>query len=105
MSGTLGLSDSDVGSICTILSQYQDVEEARIFGSRAKGSYKQGSDIDISLNGKNLSLRIAAAIQEKLNEETILPYRFDVLWYESIESEDLREHIDRVGKVLYKKEF
>ncbi|MFZ1977811.1 MAG: nucleotidyltransferase domain-containing protein, partial [Bacteroidota bacterium] len=86
-----------------VLSHHQEVEEARILGSRAKGNFKQGSDVDISLKGNNLSIHIAAAIQEELNEETKMPYQFDVLYYDSIENDDLRKHIDRVGIVFYKK--
>ncbi len=103
MSRQFGLSEEDICTIRAVLSRYQEVEEARILGSRAKGNYKAGSDVDISLKGKDLSIHIAAAIQEELNEETLLPYQFDVLCYDNIESQDLRQHIDRVGKVLYKK--
>jgi predicted nucleotidyltransferase len=103
MSRQFGLSEEDINAIRVVLSRYQEVEEARIMGSRAKGNYKAGSDVDISLKGNTLSINIAAAIQEELNEETLLPYQFDVLCYDSIESKDLRIHIDRVGIVLYRK--
>ncbi len=103
MSSQFGLSEEDIRIIRLVLSKHQEVEEAHILGSRAKGNFKQGSDVDISLKGNNLSVHIAAAIQEELNEETQMPYQFDVLYYDSIENDDLRKHIDRVGIVFYKK--
>ncbi len=73
-----------------------------IFGSRALNTHKKGSDIDIALKGKGLGLA-AATIAGILNEESHLPYFCDVLDYNLIDNEDLRDHIDRVGQQIYKK--
>lgn len=96
-----GLRESDLKAIISIVSEQCEVEYAVIFGSRAKGNYKPGSDIDIALKGEKLTAEITARISYLLNEETNMPYKFDVLNYHSISNHDLVEHIDRVGIVLY----
>lgn len=72
-----------------------------IFGSRAKGNYKPGSDVDIALRGENITLNTVNKISFALNEESNMPYQFDVLNYHSIREPALCEHIDRVGIVCY----
>lgn len=103
MNDVFGLSISDIDVIIGILEAYPEINEVIIFGSRAKETYKKGSDIDIALKGMKLE-PIVSQIAGKLNEETTLPYYFDVVDYESIGSSNLKDHIDRVGIVLYKTE-
>ncbi len=81
---------------------YPAVKEAILFGSRAMGREKIGSDIDIALKGENLE-SLVYEVSGQLNEETPLPYFFDILDFTSITNEDLIEHINRVGKVIYTK--
>ncbi len=103
MKNKLGLVESDLQNVVSVLIQFPEVELASVFGSRVKGNYKNGSDVDIALKGKQLSFMIVARINSILNEETSMPYRFDVLNYETITNNKLKEHIDRVGLVIYNK--
>lgn len=103
MKNKLGLFEADLQNVVSVLIQFPEVELASVFGSRAKGNYKNGSDVDIALKGKQLSFMIVARINSILNEETSMPYRFDVLNYETITNNELKEHIDRVGLVIYNK--
>lgn len=96
-----GLSRNDINEIIALLHQYEEVEQAFIFGSRAKGNFRTGSDVDIALKGKDLTFETVNQISSMLNEETLMPYRFDVINYHTISNQDLIEHIDRVGKLLY----
>ncbi len=96
-----GLQIEDIAAIVSVLVQYPSVQTALIFGSRAKGNYKQGSDVDIALQGEKMSDRVAADVAYQLNEETVMPYVFDVLSYHTIANPDLTAHIDRVGQQLY----
>jgi predicted nucleotidyltransferase len=102
MNEPFGLKKSDIETIVAIMKENEMVEEVLIFGSRAKGTYKNGSDVDLALKGK-LSFTITAHIGFLLNEETNMPYKFDVIDYLSIQNKELTEHIDRVGVVLYKR--
>ncbi len=85
--------------ICGVLKQHPDVQSAVLFGSRAKGTHTERSDVDLALVGEIGPLR-AAAIADKL-EELPLPYRFDVQPLEHIENQMLLEHIARVGIRIY----
>jgi predicted nucleotidyltransferase len=103
--GLFGLKDGDLVSILSIIEKEPEVEEAIIFGSRAKGNYKNGSDIDIALKGTGVNDSTTRAISYMLNEETHMPYQFDVLNYHELGNIDLIEHINRVGICFYKREI
>ncbi|TAK65450.1 MAG: nucleotidyltransferase domain-containing protein [Bacteroidetes bacterium] len=96
-----GLTKRDIEQIIAILHQYTEVDEAYIFGSRAKGNYNTGSDVDIALKGKGLTADMITRLNYLLNEETLMPYYFDVIHYDCIGNKALREHIDRVGEKLF----
>ena len=101
MHSDLGLRESDLKIILDLLQSEKAVEQAIVFGSRAKGNYRNGSDVDIALKGKNLDFRIVSHLSYLLNEETPLPYRFDLLNYQTLNNDALKEHIDRVVKEIY----
>ena len=84
-----------------VFAKYSEVEEVFIFGSRAKGNYKKGSDIDLAIKGKNISESLAGTIRGILEDEVPLPYQFDVVHYASISNPDFISHIDRVGIIFY----
>jgi len=96
-----GLRQPDLDIVLSVLSEFPNIKEAVIFGSRAKGNFRNGSDVDIALKGENINLEIVTTISYKLNEETILPYKFDVLDYQSINNNKLTEHINRKGISFY----
>ncbi|MEB2778996.1 nucleotidyltransferase domain-containing protein [Algoriphagus sp. C2-6-M1] len=103
MKNKFGLLDTDVESIIRTLSSQSRVESAYIFGSRAKGNYKNGSDVDIALKGEKLDFNTVSQISYLLNEETNMPYKFDVLNYHSIKEPTLLKHIDQVGIEVYRR--
>lgn len=97
MKNKFGLFDTDLESIIRILGNQSKVEGALIFGSRAKGNFKTGSDVDIALKGDKLDFDTVSQVSYLLNEETNMPYKFDVLNYHTIKEPELINHIDRVG--------
>ena len=67
-----------------------------LFGSRAKGNAREGSDIDIALKGTDLDSRLLTQIS--MDYDTLnFPWKLDVIIYDQIENPDLKDHIDRVG--------
>lgn len=96
-----GLSQSTVNMMNSVFFKYIEIEKIYVFGSRAKGNYKFNSDIDLAIVG-NLSSFFAEKIANEL-EELPLPYKFDVQAYSQIKNLNLKEHIDRVGIVIYTK--
>jgi len=95
----LGLSAVNLEQINRLISSFEFVTKAVIFGSRAKGTHKKYSDIDICLFGK-LNSFDAERVKSELNDLNII-YEFDVLSYNDIKNSVLREHIDRVGVEIY----
>jgi len=98
-----GLRINDWEEILISFPKHKEIERVLIFGSRAKGTHKQGSDIDLALFGKDITLDILGTVQNYLNEETLLPYQFDILHYEKISNPSVKEHIDLWGKEIYKR--
>jgi predicted nucleotidyltransferase len=101
MKNNFGLLDTDVEAIAAVLRQEPRVEKAFIFGSRAKGSFRNGSDVDLALKGEELDFDTISRISYQLNEEMAMPYQFDVLNYHTVKEPALIEHIDRVGVAFY----
>lgn len=101
MSEAFGLSEQDLSIIRSVLSHNPRIRSALLFGSRAKGTFRRGSDVDLALIGDGLSREDILDTSLALNEETPLPYRFDVVDRGRIESQELAEHIDRIGQKLY----
>ncbi|HMV44809.1 MAG TPA: nucleotidyltransferase domain-containing protein [Leptospiraceae bacterium] len=98
-----GLSKTDLELIVKYFNNKREIEKAVLFGSRAKGNFKQGSDIDIALFGEKITFDTITSINYYLNEESPMIYFFDILDYKSIESKELKDHIDRVGIEIYNK--
>ena len=94
-----GLPDATLRRIITCLCDFQEIERAAIFGSRAIGTYRAGSDIDIALWLKGGSPLIIGRIATAL-DELPTPYLFDVVDYQSISHSQLKAHIDQYGKML-----
>jgi predicted nucleotidyltransferase len=97
-----GLSQADMQQIVHAVQQFPQIEGACIFGSRAKGNYKPGSDVDIAISGEKISPEIVTRLGIILNEETRLPYFIDIVHIQSLADSSLKEHIQRVGQWFYK---
>jgi predicted nucleotidyltransferase len=95
-----GLEEEDIKKIQTVFSCYPEIEKAILYGSRAKGNFKIGSDIDITLEGEKLNLSIVNAVENQI-DDLLLPYLFDISIFHQIDNPDLIEHISRVGQVFY----
>ena len=97
-----GLRNDIIKQVNYIFARYPQIEKAIIYGSRAKGNYKTGSDIDLSLTGEDLSLSLIHAIELEI-DDLLLPYTFDISIFNQISNPDLIEHINRAGLDFYQK--
>jgi predicted nucleotidyltransferase len=97
-----GLSAATVTKIHEVLSRHPEVERAILYGSRAKGNFKPGSDIDLTLTGSGLDQRIRGRIDEEL-DDLLLPYEFDLSLFADLTHPELVDHIRRVGIVFYER--
>jgi predicted nucleotidyltransferase len=98
-----GLSEKTLQSICSVFSKYPEIEKVILYGSRAKGNYKNGSDIDLTLiGGDDLTIDILCKVENDL-DDLLLPYTFDISLFKYIHDPDVIDHIHRVGLVFYQK--
>jgi predicted nucleotidyltransferase len=97
-----GLPSETIETIHRILRQHRGVEQAIIYGSRAKGTDRAGSDIDLTLIGEQLSYEDLLQIMRELYESAI-PYTVDVSLFDDIEDTAVRQHIRRWGQVFYER--
>jgi predicted nucleotidyltransferase len=97
-----GLKESVLSKVADVFRRHPRVEEVVLYGSRAKGTQKPGSDVDLVLKGEGLNLREINRISLELDSLN-LPYTFDLSLYHRIDNPELIEHIERIGQVLYRK--
>ena len=96
-----GLSDKTLNILNSIFRNYSGIKAVMLYGSRAKGNYRNGSDIDLCIKtGKDFTFSDLLKIAGDFDDSS-LPYFVDVSIYEKLSNDSLKAHIDRVGKVLY----
>lgn len=97
-----GLSQKSLSEVIGVFRNYMEIDEAKLFGSRAIGNFKNGSDIDIAILGDAISLSLILKLKNDF-EESSLPYFVDIVNYNSISNPELKRHIDQNGITLYVK--
>jgi uncharacterized protein len=98
-----GLPATVVEKICTILDRYPEVEQAVLYGSRAKGTYRSGSDIDLAIRGTpKMRIEVLLKILDDI-DDLLLPYTVDLSIYDQIADPDLIAHIQRVGIAFFER--
>jgi predicted nucleotidyltransferase len=97
-----GLSDATVEKIRGALAYFPEVEKAVLYGSRAMGTHKAGSDIDLTLSGPELTFSVMTRIDAAL-DDLLLPYKIDLSAFNDLKHPELLDHIRRVGVVFYEK--
>jgi exosortase len=98
-----GLPDATVDAINAVFSEVPAIESVVLYGSRAKGNFRPGSDIDLTIVGNGLTDDDLARIENQL-DDLLLPYTFDLSLYRQLEPSPLIEHIRRVGVLFYARE-
>ncbi|MEO6321523.1 MAG: nucleotidyltransferase domain-containing protein [Polaromonas sp.] len=97
-----GLPEATITQIRGVLARFAEVDKAVLYGSRAMGNYRTGSDIDLTLYGAGLSFDLLGLIANEL-DDLLLPYTIDLSIFEQLSHAELREHIERVGKAFYER--
>ncbi|MFV0554072.1 MAG: nucleotidyltransferase domain-containing protein [Mangrovibacterium sp.] len=91
-----GLLQEQILSIKGVFANHPRIQRAIVYGSRAKGNYRQGSDLDVCLVGEDLPFDELLRIETEL-DDLLLPIRIDVSLFEQIDNPELIAHIKRVG--------
>lgn len=99
-----GLKESTIDKIISVFVKYAKIEKILLYGSRARGNYRNGSDIDLTLIGKYLNYSQLGSIESDI-DDLFLPYSFDISIFKDIDNPDLVDHINRIGVVIYEKDL
>lgn len=97
-----GITDLTYQKLINILSEFPQIDKAIIYGSRALGKSREGSDIDLTILGKKLNQNLLNKLSLTIDDANT-PYLYDISIYSELTSENLKEHIDKHGKVFYQK--
>ncbi len=96
-----GLKPEQIDAICQCFAQYPAIEQVILYGSRAKGNFKNGSDIDLTIIDSGIAFSELLQLENKL-DDLLLPYKIDLSLKRQINNAELLNHIERVGKLFYK---
>lgn len=96
----LGLSQTTLDKLNSVFLRHKGINSVLVYGSRAKGNYRPGSDIDLTIKGDALEFAELMQIEDQI-DDLFLPYTVDLSQYAQLSNIDLIEHIDRVGVVIY----
>jgi len=97
-----GLSEITIQAINVVFQNFQQIDFAILYGSRAKGNFRINSDIDLTLKGEKLDLSTLFKIENEL-DDLMLPYKIDLSNYHIIKNPGLIAYINRAGVVFYEK--
>ena len=95
-----GLSDTVIKELQDVFRRYANIKKVLIFGSRSKGNYRAGSDIDLAVIGKDIDYRLILNLQCDIEDLELL-YSIDLIDYQKKKGTPIGNHIDRVGQVFY----
>ena len=98
-----GMTDDELNLLCALFSQQKEIDQVILYGSRAKGTYKPFSDVDITLMGYGLTRSHLNRLSAEIDVSS-LPYRFDISIFSKLTNDALIEEIEKTGVVLYRKE-
>lgn len=97
---SFGLKPQALTKIRTVFAAHPEIQQVILYGSRAKGTQRNGSDIDMVMQGADLTLAQLLKIENEL-DDLLLPYKIDLSLLHHIDNPQLLDHIQRVGKVFY----
>lgn len=95
-----GLPPATLEKLRSVFARHPTIEAVAVYGSRAKGNYRPGSDIDLTFKGGEISFAEFLQIEDQI-DDLMLPYTVDLSQYSQLGNADLIEHIDRVGVEIY----
>lgn len=98
-----GLRDSDLTYMQALFQQHTDIEQVWLYGSRAKGVNKPGSDVDLALVGPDVLRATVRDVHFVLEEDSPMPFFFDVLHWNTLANEALKHEIQRTAQLLYQR--
>ncbi len=96
-----GLTERDMKTIISIFNSYPEVRQVNLFGSRAKGNYRFGSDVDLAIMNKGVNAKTLTKLRIEF-EDSSLPYKIDLVDFTKLKKQEFIDHIQRVGVPFYR---
>jgi predicted nucleotidyltransferase len=93
----IGLSEEELSTLQNVFANFDNISQVILFGSRAIGTNRKSSDVDLAIKGDDLGINTIAKLKNILEEQTKLPYFFDIIIYDHINNQELKEQIDKYG--------
>ncbi len=97
-----GLPESTLVKIQHVFAQHPEIDQVKLYGSRAKGNFRAGSDIDFTILGSKADAKLLSLILTELDDLNT-PYLMDVSLYSQIVSVELKKHIDDYGQIFFQR--
>ncbi|HLR76442.1 MAG TPA: nucleotidyltransferase domain-containing protein [Balneolaceae bacterium] len=98
-----GISEKTYQLLLETFDQFSEINAVLIFGSRAKGDYRNGSDIDLAVKGEDMNPSLVFKLKNLFNERLPIPYKVDVVSFDNLTHKALKDHITRRGKLIFSK--
>ncbi len=100
---SFGLTDQVIQKINSIFQKHTNIEKVVLYGSRAMGNFKPGSDIDLMVVGPDLMTSDLLKLENEL-DDLLLPYKIDLSLHHKIENKNLLDHVSRVGTLFFERD-
>lgn len=97
-----GLPPATLEKLNSVFARHAAIDSVLLYGSRAKGNYRAGSDIDLTIKGGEIPFDELMQIENEI-DDLMLPYTVDLSQYRQLENADLIAHIDKVGVAIYER--
>jgi predicted nucleotidyltransferase len=97
----IGLSEEELSTLQNVFSNIDNISQVILFGSRATGTNRKSSDVDLAIKGDDLGIDTLAKLKNILEEQTKLPYFFDIIIYDHITNQELKHQIDKYGVSIW----
>ncbi|SFR51470.1 Predicted nucleotidyltransferase [Marinobacter daqiaonensis] len=96
-----GLPASALDSLADVFGQFPEIDKVVLYGSRAMDRYRSGSDIDLAVSAPDMGWATFLRLEQAI-DDLLLPWKVDLALIHQIENQELMDHIQRVGVLLYK---
>jgi predicted nucleotidyltransferase len=97
----IGLNQNEINQIINCAQKFPEIEKLAVFGSRTSTNHQKYSDLDLCLFGKNLTSEIRSQFIDEIEENTLIPYSFDIVIYEKIQNPIFKTQIDQNHKIIF----
>lgn len=97
----IGLSEEELSTLQNVFSNFDNISQVILFGSRAIRTNRKSSDVDLAIKGEDLGINTISKLKNILEEQTKLPYFFDIIIYDHINNQELKEQIDKYGVSIW----